>query len=117
MSYGYAQALMPILPMDQILTHETNTSSTLWNTNAAGLKKIGIRPPEPQTIYQKPPVPANSNLSTAGIVGNFSNTVVPNKENNYELWKIQSQREPYAVDYLVNKYGGLQTRSGTMKGR
>jgi len=29
------------------------------------------------------------------------------------LWKIPSLRKPFAVEYLVNPYGGMQTRLGT----
>ena len=111
MSYAYLQVNNPILPMDKQLKDSATVSSALWNNKE--FTYDGVRPPKPQTIPQY-------NKNTPQQIP-FQKTNIPNitQKNNkpiYDLWQIQSQREPYAVQYLVNQYGGLQTRVGTNYG-
>ena len=107
MSYAYVQVDRPVLTMDKTLSKDTIVSSSVWNTKAAAVPAWGIRPPAPETRAQtnmshmQPFAPAN--------VG---------KSAPYDLWQIQSARDPFAVQYLVNKYGGLGgTKLGTNLGR
>ena len=39
--------------------------------------------------------------------------LIEKNENNTSLIKINSNREPFAYQYLINKYGGLGTKLGT----
>ena len=65
-------------------------SNVTWNTTSLSIN--GIRPPNPQTIGGP----------------------LLNKEGN--LWAIQTNRIPYASEYLVTKYGGLENKLGTNLG-
>ena len=62
-----------------------------WNTNATNYN--GVKPPTPQMTVNN----VNKNL----------------KAN--PLFQIDA-RAPYKVQYMVNKYGGHQTKFGTMLG-
>lgn len=61
-----------------------------WNTSQ--INHNGIRPPNPSTT------------------GNLKNEV-------NVIWSIPSFRRPYATEYLVTKYGGLETKLGTNLGK
>lgn len=62
-----------------------------WNTK--NQSPNGIRPPQPATT-------ANSGLR--------------NQEGT--IWSLHSLRQPYASEYLVTPYGGLETKLGTNLG-
>jgi hypothetical protein len=62
-------------------------SNVTWNTSSTSAN--GVRPPNPQTLGGP----------------------LQNKEG--DLWAVQSGRVPYASEYLVTKYGGLETKLGT----
>jgi len=62
-----------------------------WNTGS--LNYDGVRPPNPSLK-----------------VGGFDSL-----SPAYPLFQIKS-RSPYKVQYMVNKYGGHQTKMGTMLG-
>ena len=81
-------------------------SAANWNTN--NQKSQGRYPPKP--YLTNAPVPAYESSHTGAPVNGH------NKNGQYTLLKINSQREPYAVQYLVNKYGGMDTRLGTSLG-
>jgi hypothetical protein len=122
-NYAYLQVLDPILPMDKNTRDVVQISSATWNTNAAPLPAYGVRPPFTETKYQQPPGASNAFQSAA--VSNFKTLNVPNRDftpnskgtNHYELWRLQSFKDPYAAEHLVNQYGSLETRCGTQLGR
>ena len=67
-----------------------------WNRNSKDINYNGVKPPDPHLNFKTPP--------------NFGK----NKETKFpvmNLYQIQ-QREPYRVQYLYNKYGGLQSKLG-----
>lgn len=62
-----------------------------WNKKAKNYN--GVKPPDPNVIV-------NTNLQ---------------KPKEWDIFQIDA-REPYKVQYLKNKYGGLSTRFGTNLG-
>ena len=67
---------------------------------------MGVRPPNPQ-FKKSEPVPYILE-STKG-----PDTT---KYGSYPIGLIQSAREPYAVEHMYTRYGGLSTRLGTNLG-
>lgn len=75
-------------------------ASANWNT--FNRNPSGIRPPQPYlTFSDKIP---------------YSSLPEPEPSKSYNLLKINSEREPYAVQHLVNGYGTLNMRLGTSMG-
>lgn len=74
------------------MTNWVEISSSVWNTND------------------------NTSMVTTPKTLPINNSVFKPNDGRYQLWVIQSPREPYAVEYLVNQYGGLGTKLGTNMG-
>ena len=98
-SAPYSQETNPILPMDKTMSQVATITSSVWNTPAASLPPNGVLPPSPTTLFQ--PRPYNSTR----------------REAPYDLWRIQSNREPYASEFMVTPYGGMESKLGTNLGR
>ena len=92
----YSQETNPILPMDKTMAQVATITSSVWNTPAASSPPNGVLPPSPTTLLQ----PGRS----------------ARREAQYQLWRIQSNREPYSSEYMVTPYGGMETRMGTNLG-
>ena len=92
----YSQETNPILPMDKTMAQVATITSSVWNTPAASSPPTGVLPPSPTTLLQ----PGRSTR----------------REAQYQLWRIQSNREPYSSEYMVTPYGGMETRMGTNLG-
>ena len=73
-----------VSPMDKV-----NKIPITWNTSVNNVD--GVKPPNPQMK-----------------VGEFNRD-----HSGYPLFQIEA-RYPYKVQYMVNKYGGHQSRFGTM---
>jgi hypothetical protein len=103
-SFNNVSLMSPNTPIE--LSNVTN-----WSPN---YNTIGIKPPYPATI-----VPPSSEEPSPGK--NFNSWKGTNinvmSGGPYPLWKINSARKPFAVQYLVNPYGGLATKIGTELGR
>ena len=82
-------------------------SAANWNTN--NQKFQGCYPPKPYLTIAPAPAYEHSSHTGAPVNGH-------NKNGQYTLLKINSQREPYAVQYLISGYGGMDTRLGTRMG-
>jgi hypothetical protein len=95
MSYAYLQETNPILPMDKTMAQLATITSSVWNTSAASSSPNGVLPPSPTTLLQSRPSTQNK---------------------FYQLWRIQSNREPYASEFMVTPYGGVETKLGTNLG-
>lgn len=93
-----------------------NESTTSWNTDGK-LTYDGRKPPinqmVPPTPFKKTDDEPGQNWSSwkGSDVGLYSASQTA--DGKYPLWKIKSQREPYAVQHLNNEYGTLNTRLGT----
>ncbi len=96
MSYAYLQEINPILPMDKTMAQVATITSSVWNTSAKSL--YGVMPPSPTTIIQPKP------------------NIQP-ENPQYQLLRIQSNREPYATEFMITPYGGMESKLGTNIGR
>lgn len=77
-----------------------HSASANWYTQNQTLN--GLKPPHPNLDF-------SDKLAYSALP-----EVKPTQ--SYNLLKINSDREPFAVQYLVNGYGGLNTRLGTSMG-
>jgi hypothetical protein len=71
----------------------TNKIPIRWNRNFKTLNVDGVKPPKDSLI-----------------VGQFDKN-----STAFPLFQIDA-RSPYRVQYMVNQYGGLNTKFGTMMG-
>lgn len=74
---------------------------TSWNPN---YNTQGVRPPYTNL----------SEIKSAQNVFSINDTQIPSP---YTLYQIQSYREPYRTELLINPYGQIQTKVGTNLGR
>ena len=103
----YSQETNPILPMDKTKSQVATITSSVWNTPAASSPPNGVLPPSPTTLR----VDAIEDRTTLLQPGRSAR-----REAQYQLWRIQSNREPYSSEYMVTPYGGMETRMGTNLG-
>lgn len=85
-----------------------NILNSQWNQQ--NQSPNGVRPPVPQLT--------NFTGDYSALPSAMPSTLVePNPKLSNNLVRISSPRDPYAVEYLVNEYGGMSTRFGTNMGR
>ena len=101
--YAYSQVTNAFLPTDKTILETSVVNSSKWNykqTTTNQFQPVTI--PQPSNYNSKPFAKPNIQLGKTNP--------------NFQLWKIQSAREPYAYQYMVNGYGGVNTRLGTSLG-
>jgi len=86
-------------PLNSYAFENVNSVNSEWNQNNQSMD--GVRPPVPQL---------------SNFEGKYSSLPQPEPQLKYNLVKISSSRDPYAVQYLVNGYGSMSTRLGTNMG-
>ncbi len=82
---------------------DPHASSVFWTENP---NAQGVRPPNP--AFQSDTLPPYIKAQTW--------VAAPTKEGVYPNTLLQSRREPYAVEWVKNPYGALESRLGTNLG-
>lgn len=87
------------------LTRERDTSYMtgvgVWNTKLATSQANDVLPPQPSVLQASNAPFTNNPINPRWGLG------------PYPLWKIDSNRQPFATQYMINRYHGLQTGLGT----
>jgi len=96
-----------------------NFSSKFANTNVAYQEnKMGKYTYQNENLINKIPIQWNTsgNISNDGVRPPNPSMIVKNfnkQGSGFPVFEIEA-RSPYKVQYLVNQYGGHQTKFGTM---
>lgn len=98
------ESIMPIMPIMPIKQTITNSKWSEWNT-----KVINQTP----RVGNPPPMPYLSEVVNNNPMYSFA---IDNGQSP-DVRGIISQREPYAQEELMTKYGNLDSRVGTDLGR